>query len=249
MKLIAYVKDGFELDIHPANSKRAFMDGYHGGYAYGCLPMLLANQHGWEIRSPVSFTAIWNGGDNKDCLAILVDGEDTGSIKSHFGHGIFSFSLPVVFRTEPGFDLVITGPPNAPVDGATPLTGIVEADWLNAFTAMQWQMTCPNKVVRFRKGQPLCQIYPSRREDIESFVPEIHRLSDDPALADYMGDWYSGRHAFNQALKDPDSPERKMKWSGNYRRGDNIYGEERAPDSHRTRLRLRGFSEGTNDDQ
>ena len=243
MKLIAYVADGYTLDIRPARADRAWLDDYVDRYGYGCLPLLIANQHGWEILSPVSFTAIWNGGKHKDCLAILEDESSNGQIMSFFGAGIITYKLPVVFRTEPGFDLFVQGPTNLPVDGASPLAGVVEMDWTSTIISMNWQMTRPNHAVRFRKGQPICLVFPVRRGELEAFEPEKRKLSDDPELAAYMQEWIRRRAQFSEALKDPESPERRQKWPGNYRRGTDVFDERAAPADHLTRLRLKPFED------
>ncbi|WP_336801606.1 DUF6065 family protein [Kaistia sp. MMO-174] len=243
MKLIAYVMDGHELDIRPARPNRAWMDAYFERYAYGCLPLLMANMHGWEIFSPVSFTAIWNGGGHKDGVAILEDEDSNGQILSFFGSGIVTYKLPAVFRTEPGYDLYVQAPPNNPIDGVAPLAGIVEMDWATTIISMNWQLTRPNFAVRFKKGQPLCQVFPVKRGELENFEPEKRRLSDEPELAAYIDEWLARRRGFQAALKDPDSPERRQKWPGNYRRGTDVFDESAAPSDHLTRLRLKPFKE------
>lgn len=243
MKLIAYVMDGHELDIRPARPNRAWMDAYFERYAYGCLPLLMANMHGWEILSPISFTAIWNGGGDKDCVAILEDEDSNGQILSFFGGGIVTYKLPAVFRTEPGYDLFVQAPPNNPIDGVAPLAGVVEMDWATTIISMNWQLTRLNFAVRFKKGQPICQVYPVKRGELEAFEPEKRRLSDEPELAAYVDAWRERRREFQLALKDPDSPERRQKWPGNYRRGTDIFDGSAAPSDHLTRLRLKPFRE------
>jgi uncharacterized protein DUF6065 len=243
MKLIAYVADGYDLDIRPARAERAWMDNYVEQYAYGCLPMVMANMHGWEVLSPVSFTAVWNGGAHRESLAIIEDEDSRGQVLSHFGSGIITFRLPAVFRTEPGYDLYIHGPPNFPVDGVTPLSAIVEVDWASTRVTMNWQMTQPGKAVRFRKGEAFCQIFPIRRAEIEAFEPVKRSLSEDPELSSYMQEWSALRAKFNEALKDPESEERRKKWPGTYRRGADQFGKKTAPESHRTRLRLKPFDD------
>ena len=103
-------------------------------------------------------------------------------------------------------------------------------------------MTEPNKAVRFRKGDPLCQIFPVRRCELEEFQPELRRLSDAPELAGYMDEWGDLRKRFNKALKDPESPESRLKWPGHYRRGTDLHGDKISPDNHRTRQRLKPFA-------
>lgn len=243
MKLTAYVEDGYDLDIRPARPNRAWLDTYGDGYAYGCLPMVMANQLGWEICTPTGFTVVWNGGGNRDSLAVIADEPDIARIISHFGAGIFTFSFPAVFRTEPGFDLMIQGPPNNPVRGATPFSGLVETDWVLTSPAIHWQITEPDRAVRFRKGDAMAQIFPVRRGDAEAFEPEIRSVSDEPEIAAYMEQWYAQRRAFNAALKDPESEERRMKWPGHYRRGTDIFDKKASPETHRTRLRMPQFED------
>ncbi|MGE0847382.1 MAG: DUF6065 family protein [Flavobacteriaceae bacterium] len=241
MKLDVYLEDGMSLDIRPARADREWLDAFVEKFAYGCLPMLIANQHGWEILSPVGFTAVWNGGEHRDCLAVLED-EPVNAVVSHFGGGIFSYRLPAVFVTEPGYDLVFQGPPNFPVDGATPLTGMVETDWLRTSVAMHWKMTRPGTAVRFRKGDPICHIFPVKRGEIEAVEPRLSLLSADSEMDSYMKEWGRVRGMFNDALQQPDSPERRRKWPGNYRRGEDVAGRRASPDDHRTKLRVRPFS-------
>ena len=49
MKLTAYVLDGHSIDLRPAPADRPWMDATHERYAYRCLPLTIANAHGWEI--------------------------------------------------------------------------------------------------------------------------------------------------------------------------------------------------------
>ena len=49
MKLTAHVIDGHTLDIRPAPRERDWMDRTAQHYAYRCLPLDMANGHGWEL--------------------------------------------------------------------------------------------------------------------------------------------------------------------------------------------------------
>ncbi len=35
------------------------MDDTLGGWAYRCLPMIVANQNGWVLLNPVAFDVAW----------------------------------------------------------------------------------------------------------------------------------------------------------------------------------------------
>ena len=56
MKLTAYVVDGHSIDIRPAPLERDWMDNTEQRYAYRCLPLSIANAHGWEILCAAGFT-------------------------------------------------------------------------------------------------------------------------------------------------------------------------------------------------
>ncbi|HEY5337327.1 MAG TPA: DUF6065 family protein, partial [Rhizomicrobium sp.] len=78
MKLKAYVIDGLNLHIRPAAPDRAWMDNTVQRYAYRCLPLNIANSHGWEILCPDGFNAIWNGGTHAEAISILPDSDAAG---------------------------------------------------------------------------------------------------------------------------------------------------------------------------
>ena len=48
-ELTAYIIDGHELRIRPAPVERLWMDRTNERSAYRCLPLNIANAHGWEI--------------------------------------------------------------------------------------------------------------------------------------------------------------------------------------------------------
>src|SRR5689334_18699842 len=70
MDLICYLIDDHPVDIRPARNRRQWMDETPDAYAYRCLPLSIANAHGWEARCPVTCEAEWNGGSAKDDIRI-----------------------------------------------------------------------------------------------------------------------------------------------------------------------------------
>ena len=91
MQLIAHVIDGHQIDIRPAPVERNWMEATDHRYAYRCLPLNIANAHGWEILCPAGFTAIWNGGKGLDAISVHPDAGTTAPAISHFG-SMFSSS-------------------------------------------------------------------------------------------------------------------------------------------------------------
>jgi hypothetical protein len=113
MKLRVYVLEDQRLDLRPAPVDRAWMDATPERYAYRCLPLNIANAHGWELLCPSTITASWDGGAGLDSITIAPDAATRSPAVTHFGSGVLTFHVPCVFRTEPGFDLMVrAGPGN-----------------------------------------------------------------------------------------------------------------------------------------
>jgi hypothetical protein len=65
MKLTFYNRPGREAMIRTAQPKREWMDETFESFAYRCLPLSIANAHGWEILSPATFAAVWDGSEGQ----------------------------------------------------------------------------------------------------------------------------------------------------------------------------------------
>jgi Family of unknown function (DUF6065) len=74
------------MEIRPAERDREWMQTETGRFAKRCLPLLIANQAGWELLNPVGFSAIWDGTDALEAIRIWphVAGANPGVV-SHFG--------------------------------------------------------------------------------------------------------------------------------------------------------------------
>jgi hypothetical protein len=203
-------------------------------FAYRCLPLNIANAHGWEILCPSGFVAAWNGGKGKDAIEIFPDAGTTAPAVSHFSHGVLTFHVPCLFRTEEGFDLMVQGPINRPKDSIAPLTGIIETDWAPYGFTMNWVFTRPGTAVRFEKDEPYCHLFPIRRGEVAAFAPQVRPLAEDPALQSEHEAWLKSRLQFNADLLRENSEAREEGWQRSYIRGSG----ERAPN---TRLRLKEF--------
>jgi Family of unknown function (DUF6065) len=146
--------------------------------------MLIANQSGWELRNPYGFTATWFGQEDGVDVMIVPDKRDAGQLLpvGHFGSGILTWNLPLLFRTPPGYNLLVRGPANYPKDGVCALEGIVETDWASASFSMSWKLTRKLIPVRFEVDEPICMIVPQRRAELEEFAPELRPIESDEDL-------------------------------------------------------------------
>ena len=179
--LIGFLTGGNAPEIAPAPTNRGWMSATRGGWANRCLPLLIANQSGWELRNPSAFSATWMGGDEPASLMIAPDRRDPGQLlpASNFGYGILTWHLPILFRTPPGYDLLVRGPANHPKDAVSPLEGIVETDWATSSFSMNWKFTRQLMPVRFEVDEPICMIVPQRRAELEEFAPELRPIQSD----------------------------------------------------------------------
>ena len=149
---------------------------------------------------------------------------------------IITFHLTYLFRTEPGWNLVATGPTNLPKDGIAPLTCVIETDWLPCPFTMNWQMTRPGRV-RFQKCEPICLVYPVPTGAVADTTPEIRNLADDPELMAQALAWKDRRDEFMQRFNAGDQSARKAGWQRDYFLGRKPDGS--APDAqHVNKLRL-----------
>lgn len=211
------------------------MDETYQKFAYRCLPLNIANCFGWEILCPTSFVAEWQGSELLDGVDIKVlEGREPPAL-SHFGHGIITFHIPVLFKTKKNTQLMVQGPINSPKDGIYPLTGIIETDWSPYTFTMNWKFTRPGKVL-FAKEEPICHIFPVNCDQIEDIDPYIDHLDNNPELKEQFEIWRASRTQFNEDLKI--KPVDKG-WQRSYFKGLDSNGNQMP--EHRTKLRLKIF--------
>jgi hypothetical protein len=217
------------------------MDATPDRFAYRCLPLNIANQHGWEVLCPVDVTATWDGGMGKEAIRIVSAGPEGLLPVSHFGSGVLTFHIHCLLRTEPGLNLWVSGPVNAPKHGIAPLTGVVETDWAPYSFTMNWKFTAPDTTVTFTAGEPICHFFPLPRDLVEVVEPVMVPLADDPAFAAQHERWSAERHSFIEDLGQEGTQARVQGWQKAYFRGRNPDGTAGSPE-HRTKLGLRPFT-------
>lgn len=242
MELTAYDISGHATQIRPAPVERDWMSASRDRFAYRCLPLNIANSHGWEILSPGGFKATWNGKEDIDAIKIYPDNGHYTTALSHFGHGVLTFSITCLFRTAPGYDLWVQGPVNSAKDAIAPLSGVIETDWAPYTFTMNWKFTRPGTVIRFEMGEPFCHFFPIRRGEVEQFEPKIMPLSENPEVLAQHEKWEASRHAFIADLKIKGSVAQEERWQKLYYQGRDVDGNEIKSVDHRTRLRVKPFA-------
>jgi hypothetical protein len=240
-EIVAHGAWGFDVQIVPAWSKRAWMDATDKGFAYHCLPMLLANQSGWFVLAPHGAIAEWNGGPDYEDLKVEIVGRPHAvHAMSRVGSGILSWTIPYVFRTPPGWNMLCRGPANYVKDGIAPLEGLVETDWTNASFSANWKMSRPGRV-EFEAGEPIAMLVPHRRGDLEQFEARKAPLNENPALAQGYHEWISSRRTFLMAQARGEERALKDRFEKHYFNGTSNDG--RQFDDHQKKRVLATFVE------
>lgn len=204
---------------------------------YRCLPLSIANTSGWELLCPFSFSVLWNGGAASTDIIIKADDPANKEFAlTRFSAGIVTMRTGHLFKTEPGWDLLITGPPNRPKHLISPLSAIVETSWVPFPGTMNWKFTRPG-TVRFEKDEPFCFIMPVPHTAIDEFEIEQAPLETNPELLAEFNEWNASRMDFlkRRAAREPKAV--KEDWQKHYFKGEKLDGEKIEDHVHKRRLK------------
>jgi hypothetical protein len=236
MKLTCYPLQTYPPEIRPGRAERDWMEEFTDRHAYRCLPLTIANCTGWEIVVPRPFRATWNGGPKIADVTIESEGGiHKNFVLSMFARGVLTFGAGYLFRTEPGWDMWVGGPPNWIKHGIQPLTGIVETSWLPQPFTMNWRFTAPG-TVEFEQGEPFCMMMPVPHAAIDACQPVIKNLKDDPALEAETKEWAQSRTEFNKRVRAGDAEAQAQVWQRHYFAGKTLGGEAVGGHIHKRRL-------------
>jgi hypothetical protein len=249
MKLICHSLSEDPPPLRAAPAKRDWMDATPESYAYRCLPLTIANSHGWEVINPMGFTAEWNGQVGKEAVALAFDDDKampTASYvkpMSHFGSATLTFELPFLMKTPPGWNLFVTGPINRPKDAIAALSGVIETDWSPYTFTMNWLFTRANAKVRFEPGEPIAHFFPVRRGQLERVEPEVRDIHEDLDRKGQNDAWRDSRAGFLKGLSEKEAAAVAEKWQKAYYRGARPDGKPGTKD-HDIKMRLAEFTPG-----
>jgi hypothetical protein len=134
---------------------------------------------GFHLLNECRWVAKWTGGADPGSLTVRYEGErPSARALSDKGNGIVTLVIPYLFRTPPGFDLLVRGPFNQPRDGIAPLEALIEADCAASPFTMDWQFTRPGTVA-FEEGEPVCMVVPQSRREAGRFRSEVRPVDDE----------------------------------------------------------------------
>lgn len=204
-------------------------------FAYRCLPLAIANQHGWEVCLPQRVSFVWNGGNDPSDLKVI-ESNDT-FCSSMFGYGILSFHIGHIITTSEGLDLFVTGSPNLLKPHIQPLSGIIETSWSPYTFTMNWKLTEINRIVQFQAGEPICFFFPISRKIIEEIDVVVDTVDNFPDIKGEEQIFSKKRAKFIEQTKNRTTTER---WQKDYYQGKlPSGGYPVTDDKHRTKLKLK----------
>jgi hypothetical protein len=138
---------------------------------------------GFVVSVPFSFDVFWNGGNSVEDIYIqtnldkdLFNNKNYVTVSSEFGHGILTLHFPIQLKTPPGVNLMTIAPPNFPVPGMSPMTGVIESDNLRFTFTFNIKIDIPNVNIRVIKDAPLVGLIPIPRYFCDSF--ELKNAND-----------------------------------------------------------------------
>lgn len=143
---------------------------------YKCLPLSIGNMQGFVFSLPYSFKVAWNGGGYREDVKIWY-GEDAEQFNgqlfirpnSEFGYGILTIHFPVTLKTPPGVNLMTIAPPNFPIPGMSPMTGVVESDNLRFSFTLNLKIDLVDTLIEIDADAPLAGVIPIPRYFCDSF--------------------------------------------------------------------------------
>ena len=144
-------------------------------HAYFCLPLTMANQHGFILLAAYDFSVIWNGGESNQDVKVYHNEKDTNhqKISSHFGMGTFTIETPWAIRTPKGVNTLIMNPPNYYIDGIIHMSACVETDNLRRNFTFNLKITRPNFLIEIKKGTPIGYMLPYPRHFIDKYQLKV----------------------------------------------------------------------------
>ena len=172
------------LFLKPLNtdSKRDWFTSHF----YKCLPLAIGNMQGFVFSLPYTVNILWNG-NNTPGDVIIEYGEDFEPYKdfhsiylnSEFGNGIFTIHFPLTLKTPPGVNLMTIAPPNFPLPGLSPMTGVVESDNIRFSFTLNIKIDIPNTMITILPNYPLVGMIPIPRYFCDSFkLKSAHDIFD-----------------------------------------------------------------------
>ena len=183
---------------------------------YRCLPLSIGNMQGFIVSLPYTISVFWNGKKDNDSITITFyedfkpyDGYNFIYPKSEFGHGILTIHLPVTLKTPPGVNLMTIAPPNFPLPGLSPMTGVVESDNLRFSFTLNIKIDFANVDIVIPANTPITGLLPIPRYFCDSFeLINAYSIFDKKIVEEESGVVYKNSQLRTYYNNIPSNPDR-----------------------------------------
>ena len=146
---------------------------------YKCLPLSIGNMQGFAFSLPYTISFIWNGGNKVEDITIYChddfknyENKNIICPKSEFGSGILTIHFPATLKTPPGINLMTIAPPNVPLLGLSPMTGVIESDNIRFSFTLNIKIDIVDTLITILPNTPISAIIPIPRYFCDSFKLE-----------------------------------------------------------------------------
>ena len=186
-----YRKDLFY--VRHSQARRQIFDNGHS-FAYKCVPLVEANKFGYELFVKEDIVIEWNGQQEKNDVIV-----HSGPGYSHFGIGTFTLGNIGIWKTPPGYDLLLTPSPNSDtMDKFYALSALIETDWLNYPWFLSIRLTRPGKIT-IPAETTLANVMLIKRFKEESAPEIIEYDENDPVHVERLV-WQEERNKRHEAI-------------------------------------------------
>ena len=251
--LIGFITRDNAPQIIPAPISREWMSemsDMRKGWPNRCLPMLIANQSGWELRNRCGFTATWFG--QQGDVDVMIRPISATPVSSCPPAISVTVSRPGICRCCSALRRAIT------CWSADPQTirgcrVSVRGHGGNRLGKREFQHELEihpqTDAGAIEVDEPIYMVVPQRRAELEEFAPELRRIESDEDLQRKHALFLHERGTADQfeaaaRVAAGQQPE----WHGDYTQGKHRDGEPGTPD-HQTRRHLRSFVQPQHDKQ
>jgi hypothetical protein len=218
-------KDENSPTIRRGSIKRDWMDESYKKHAYKCLPVTTANASGWEFVLQKEIRVVWHGGNH---IPTITNSDTGGNSITHNGViiadcnkvGMVDFHLGWIFKTSPGYETWLSGPPNYFIDGASPTNAIIPSYWWPDEVQFNWKINKINEEVVFPKGMPFA-FFAVFKNELEQIQVKVENMSDHI-------EFFKERQAYEEA-KSQKHIIKPWTWISGIRTGLNEKGERIGP--------------------
>ena len=178
-----------------------------------CLPLTIANQYGFVVKSNWDAEIFWDGNIENQPEIKSEGWQNHDSIQpllGDFANGIITLENKFIVRTPRDTNLMIMQPPNYFIPGLHTMSAVVESDNLRRNFTFNVKVTEPNKIINIKKGDWLAAFIP-----IPRFYADMFKLKD---AFDLFGD---------EVIKNELEAMHKLGWERNNQDYDKINGSGR----------------------